>query len=140
MVLCYSFIPDNKVVLIATILLLFLFTLYSAVCYPLLRHFVGKKFYTILVFSKEEKLFSYWLENWLIVTVRFIKCFAHSLTISETKDKFFFLILCDVTILLIFIYCRRLFLNLFHFGVYLIYQIGILTVNILLILLATSNY
>lgn len=123
-------------VLIVTILFFFLLFVYSTVPYPLLGYIVGRKFYIILVFSKEKQMFSYWLENWLIITLKFGKCFAHSLTIRETKNKFCFLVVCDFVIILMLIAFRKLFLNQIHFAVYILYQACILAVNIMLLLLA----
>lgn len=83
---------------------------------------------------------SFWLENWLIITIKFSKCFAHSLIMKDVINKFSFLMVCDVVIILAFIKFRKLFLNHLHFAVYTLYQAGILAINVMLVLQASPNF
>lgn len=130
----YCFVFENKLNLAASVVGFLFLIFYGTVAYSMLYASYRGKTSNLLVFSKTKSLRSYCLESSSMLAVKLIKSFAHSALLSTPTNKFLLLSICDFSLILAILFLRNSFFNKAHFYFYLLYQLGVGTINVLLIL------
>lgn len=137
--LSYFYEFENKTNLVGSVVTFFVLTLYSTSCYPMLNFLFGKTTERLIVFSSSKKLSAYWIENTILISIKYLKSFPHSLLITNPLHKFIFLVSIDFVIIVFVVAARKNFFGFFYFAIYLAYQLGVLVINSILLIKATDT-
>lgn len=136
--LSYTFCFENKINLVAAIGFFLVLFLYGTVAYSLLHESYRKRTANMLIFSKHHSTRSYCLESTIILMIKLFKSFAHSALLASNSGKFVLLCSLDLVLVVFIILNRGSFYNKAHFIVYLLYQVGVGSINTLLVLKSAS--
>ena len=101
---CFCF--ENKINLMAAVASFLVLLLYGTVAYTLLHEAYRRKTASMLIFSKHNSMRSYCLESAVLLTVKLLKGFAHSVLFASLVSRFVFLTSLDC-LLITFIFLYR---------------------------------